>query len=68
MARLGWSLPKGPWCSGPLPRWTQAVSFSKLLAGLYLTGVQNGFGEVGEVKGPLYSEPAVTSLWLFGRL
>lgn len=31
-------------------------------------GVQNDLGEVGEVKGPLYSESAIMSLWLLGRL
>lgn len=38
MARLGWSLHKGPWCSGLLPRWTQVASFSKLLASLVPDG------------------------------
>lgn len=70
MERVGWNRQKGPWCSGLLPKWTVCLSLRNRLSALYLMGkgVQNDLGEVGEVKGPLYSESAIMSLWLLGRL
>lgn len=68
--KIGRSLRKGSGRSVLLPKWTVCLSLRNWLSALYLMGmgVQNDLREVGEVKGPLYSESAIMSLWRLGRL